>query len=100
MTNALTYLSRKCLAAAIVLSVALSIADEARLSVSIQSDGDLMYAPGVLSELKTNPYRWAQRWLTEFRNNPDDNFMVALFADLWLRQYAGFRHAIDSTQQK
>ena len=29
MTNALTYLSRKCLAAAIVLSVALSIADEA-----------------------------------------------------------------------
>ena len=29
-----------------------------------------------------------------------DNFMVALFADLWLRQYAAFRHAIDSTQQK
>ncbi len=29
MTNALTYLSRKCLAAAIVVSVALSIADEA-----------------------------------------------------------------------
>ena len=26
-----------------------------------------------------------QRWLTEFRNNPDDNFMVALFADHWLR---------------
>ena len=21
----------------------------------------------------------------EFRNNPDDNFMVALFADHWLR---------------
>jgi hypothetical protein len=23
--------------------------------------------------------------LREFRNNPDDNFMVALFADHWLR---------------
>ena len=41
-----------------------------------------------------------QTSLTEFRNNQDDNFMVALFADLWLRQYAAFRHAIDSTQQK
>jgi len=38
--------------------------------------------------------------LREFRNNPDDNFMIALFADLWLGQYAAFRHAIDSTQQK
>ena len=26
-----------------------------------------------------------RRWLTEFRNNQDDNFMVALFADHWLR---------------
>ena len=26
-----------------------------------------------------------KRWLTEFRNNQDDNFMVALFADHWLR---------------
>ena len=25
-----------------------------------------------------------RRWLTEFRNNQDDNFMVALFADRWL----------------
>ena len=26
-----------------------------------------------------------RRWLMEFRNNQDDNFMVALFADHWLR---------------
>ena len=26
-----------------------------------------------------------RRWLTEFRNNQDDSFMVALFADHWLR---------------
>ena len=47
---------------------------------------EFRYAPSkTCSELKTNPYRWAQRWLTEFRNNPDDNFMVALFADHWLQ---------------
>ena len=39
-------------------------------------------------------YEWAAirlmlpnkaRGAPEFRNNPDDNFMVALFADHWLR---------------
>ena len=24
--------------------------------------------------IKDKSYRWAQKWLTEFRNNPDDNF--------------------------
>jgi hypothetical protein len=45
--------------------------------------------------LFANPCKWAQRWLMDFRDDPDDNFMVASFADHWQQQYAALKGAID-----
>jgi hypothetical protein len=45
--------------------------------------------------LFANPCKWAQRWLVDFRDDPDDNFMLALFADHWQQQYAVLKRAID-----
>src|SRR5262249_18700549 len=29
--------------------------------------------------MATDPYKWAQRWLSEFRDDPNGNYMVAMF---------------------
>jgi hypothetical protein len=31
----------------------------------------------------------------DFRDDPDDNFMLAVFADHWQQQYAALKSAID-----
>jgi len=49
-------------------------------------------------KLSSDPYPWAQRWLAEFRDDPNDNYMVFLFADHCLRLLSAFKHGIESTQ--
>jgi hypothetical protein len=48
-----------------------------------------------LEALSANPCKWAQHWLMDFRDDPDDNYMLADFADHWQQQYAALKRAID-----
>ena len=45
-----------------------------------------------LCNLFTDPIKWARRWLTEFREDPDG---IVLFADHWRRQYQGVKSALE-----
>jgi hypothetical protein len=47
-----------------------------------------------------DPFGWAQRWLSEFRDDPNDNYMVALFADHCLRLLDAYKHGIEETQPR
>jgi hypothetical protein len=44
------------------------------------------------------PFKWAQRWLSEFRDDPKDNYMVAVFAAHCLRVHEAYKRAIEQTQ--
>jgi hypothetical protein len=48
----------------------------------------------------TEPFPWGQRWLAEFRSDPKDNYMVAVFADHCCRLFQAYKHSIESTQPK
>jgi hypothetical protein len=43
--------------------------------------------------------KWAQQWLSEFRADPNDNFMVILFADHCLRLFGAYQTAIETTKR-
>lgn len=45
-----------------------------------------------LCDMFTDPIKWARRWLTEFRDDPDG---VVLFADHWRRQYENVKGALE-----
>jgi hypothetical protein len=47
-----------------------------------------------------DPSRWAQRWLAEFRHDPSDNYMVAMFADHCLRLHNAYKHSVETTRPK
>ena len=47
-----------------------------------------------------DPFKWAQRWLSEFRNDPNDDYMVASFADHCLYLWQAHKHAIETTQPR
>jgi len=51
-----------------------------------------------LSDMFTDPFKWAHRWLMEFRSDPDDMTGVVLFADHCLRQYEGAKGSLDKTR--
>jgi hypothetical protein len=42
------------------------------------------------------PYLWAQRWLAEFRSDPDETFMIALFADHCLKLFSAHKAGIEN----
>jgi hypothetical protein len=46
------------------------------------------------------PFKWAQRWLSEFRDDPNDNYMVFPFADHWLRLFHAHKSSIEETQPR
>jgi hypothetical protein len=48
----------------------------------------------------TEPYPWAQRWLSEFRDNPNDTYMVALFADHCLRLHHAYKKGLEQTRPR
>jgi len=50
-----------------------------------------------VGSLLKNPFYWAQDWLAEFRNDPKDNYMVAMFADHCQRQFNAYKRAIGET---
>jgi hypothetical protein len=48
-----------------------------------------------VERLFANPFKWAQRWLMDFRDDPDDDLMLTVFANHWQQQYAALKSAID-----
>jgi hypothetical protein len=51
-----------------------------------------------VERLYADPCKWALRWLMDFRDDPDDDVMLASFADHWQQQYAALKGAIDETR--
>src|SRR5262249_53403421 len=43
-------------------------------------------------------FKWAQRWLSEFRHDPNDNYMVGLFGVHCLRMHEAYKRSIEETQ--
>jgi hypothetical protein len=81
--------------------VSLVQAKRARRGLGSASRDEAMYsAIDSVEDLFTDPFKWAQRWLMEFRNDPDDNFMVVLFADHWQRHWNAVKHALETTLPK
>jgi hypothetical protein len=44
------------------------------------------------------PYPWAQQWLAEFRDDPNDTYMVAFFAEHCLRLHHAYTNGIEKTR--
>jgi hypothetical protein len=53
-----------------------------------------------VDRLLKEPFAWAQNWLAKFRNDPNDNYMVAMFADHCQRQFGSYKIAIMEAKQK
>jgi hypothetical protein len=51
-------------------------------------------------DMTAQPFSWAKGWLAEFRNDPNADYMVALFADHSLKQYRAFQYAIEAARTK
>jgi hypothetical protein len=58
------------------------------------------HAQADAASMLQSPFPWAQRWLAEFRDDPTDNFMVALFADHCVRFFNACKTGIENTQPK
>lgn len=61
------------------------------------------FANGGLADVEAmiaDPFSWAQRWLSEFRDDPNDNYMVGLFADHCLRLRDAYKNGIENTRPK
>jgi len=59
-------------------------------------------AEASLSDAETmfsEPYLWGQRWLSEFRSDPEETFMVALFADHCLKLFSAYKSGIENTKK-
>jgi hypothetical protein len=46
------------------------------------------------------PFKWSQGWLAEFRNDPNDNYMVVMYADHCQRLFNAYKHGIEDTNKK
>ena len=57
-------------------------------------------ATGDVEAMFRDPFVWSQLWLAEFRNDPEDNYMVVMFADHCQRQFNAYKHAIEDTNKK
>jgi hypothetical protein len=65
----------------------------------LPADADA-FADASLTDADTlfkRPYEWAQSWLAEFRNDPNDTYMVALFADYCQKLFQAYQQAIRNT---
>jgi hypothetical protein len=58
------------------------------------------YAMNDVEAMLKEPFPWAQRWLAEFRDDPKDNYMVALFADHCMRLFQAYKRAVEDTRPK
>jgi hypothetical protein len=64
--------------------------------LQMNADQFTKYAFDDVEAMLTKPFDWAQRWLAEFRDDPKDNFMVALFADHCTRLFTAYKAAIEN----
>jgi hypothetical protein len=53
-----------------------------------------------VEEMFAEPFKWSQGWLAEFRNDPNDNYMVVMFADRCQRLFNAYKHGIEDTNKK
>jgi hypothetical protein len=68
--------------------------------LQINRDQLTEYALQDFEKMTSEPFQWAQRWLAEFRDDPNDNHMVFLFADHCTRLFSAYQHGIESTRPK
>jgi hypothetical protein len=77
---------------------ALLVAKLSSRGLQINVDELAEAAPAEVERMIADPFKWAQRWLAEFRDDPNDNYMVVLFADHCLKQFQAFKHSIETTR--
>jgi hypothetical protein len=77
----------------------LLVAKVAKRGLQINRDQLADYALNDTERLIASPFPWAQQWLAEFREDPNDNYMVALFADHCLRLHHAYKHGIEETRR-
>jgi hypothetical protein len=68
----------------------------------VPADADA-FADASLSDIQrlfAEPYAWAQSWLAEFRNDTNDTYMVALFANHCQKLFQAYQQAISETYRK
>jgi hypothetical protein len=61
------------------------------------------FADASLSDVRglfAQPYAWAQNWLAEFRNDPNETYMVAIFGDHCQKLFHAYRQSIEETYRK
>jgi hypothetical protein len=53
-----------------------------------------------VGKMFAEPFNWSQSWLAEFRNDPNDNYMVVMFADHCQRLFNAYKHGIEDTNKR
>jgi len=53
-----------------------------------------------LNQMFKDPFKWAQRWLMEFRDNPNSEVGIQPFADHCIQQYESFLSTLQKYQPK
>lgn len=68
----------------------------------IETDADTWaeYSFKEMEHMTQEPMDWAQKWLAEFRNNPNDSYMVYNFANHCHKLFGAYKHAIEHTNKK
>lgn len=85
----------------VLMAYANLVAD--RLNESGMLADPAAFADASLSDVKNlfaDPFTWAQTWLAEFRNDPNDTFMVVRFADHCQKLFHAYRQSIEETYFK
>ena len=47
-----------------------------------------------------DPFKWAQRWLSEFRDDPNYNYMVLMFTNHCYKLFQAYKGGIEDTQPR
>jgi len=55
------------------------------------------YSFNDVKELSADPFGWGYKWLEEFRSDPDDTYMVAIFADHCMKVFHAYQSGILNT---
>lgn len=78
----------------------LLVSKAAERGLQINRDQLADYALNNMEKLIAESFPWAQQWLAEFREDPKDNYMVALFADHCLRLHHAYKNGIEKTRPR
>jgi hypothetical protein len=73
-----------------------SLLEAKRLRRGLRPGDDVIDAAAAdVRDMIEEPVKWAHRWLREFRDDPNDQTGVVLFADHCLRQFSGAQAAVE-----